>query len=154
MTSSNGNIFRVTGTLCGEFTGHRWIHRTKTSDAELWCVFFDHRLNKRLSKQSRGWWFETPSGSLWRHYNVTGPILITACPWSSHSSHRMKIYSGCLIETPFNLSIEFDLRWNYKIGPWSISLTIIHLSCLLGYRSVYSVGNIQHQVNAYYIPWI
>ena len=24
MTSSNGNIFRVTGHLCGEFTGHRW----------------------------------------------------------------------------------------------------------------------------------
>ena len=25
MTSSNGNIFRVTGPLCGEFTGHRRI---------------------------------------------------------------------------------------------------------------------------------
>ena len=25
MTSSNGNIFHVTGPLCGEFTGHRWI---------------------------------------------------------------------------------------------------------------------------------
>ena len=29
MTSSNGNIFRVTGHLCGEFTGPRWILRTK-----------------------------------------------------------------------------------------------------------------------------
>ena len=37
MTSSNGNIFRVTGPLCGEFAGHRWISRTKASDAELWC---------------------------------------------------------------------------------------------------------------------
>ena len=36
MTSSNGNIFRVTGPLCGEFTGHRWIPLTKASDAELW----------------------------------------------------------------------------------------------------------------------
>ena len=36
MTSSNGNIFRVTGTLCGEFTGHRWIPITKASDAERW----------------------------------------------------------------------------------------------------------------------
>ena len=25
MMSSNGNIFRVTGHLCGEFTGPRWI---------------------------------------------------------------------------------------------------------------------------------
>ena len=32
-------------------------------------VFFDLRLNKRLSKQSWGWWFETPSRSLWRHCN-------------------------------------------------------------------------------------
>ena len=32
-------------------------------------VFFDVRLNKRLSKQSRRWWFETPSRSLWRHCN-------------------------------------------------------------------------------------
>ena len=37
MTTSNGNIFRVTGPLCGEFTGHRWIPLTKASDAELWC---------------------------------------------------------------------------------------------------------------------
>ena len=36
MTSSNGNIFRVTGPLRGEFTGDRWIPRTKASDAELW----------------------------------------------------------------------------------------------------------------------
>ena len=36
MSSSNGSIFRVTGPLCGEFTGHRWIPRTKASDTELW----------------------------------------------------------------------------------------------------------------------
>ena len=29
--------------------------------------FFDLRLNKRLGKQSWGWWFETPSCSSWRH---------------------------------------------------------------------------------------
>ena len=32
-------------------------------------VFFDLRLNKRLNKQSWGWWFETPSWSLRRHSN-------------------------------------------------------------------------------------
>ena len=41
MTSSNGNIFRVTGHLWWEFTGDRWI--------------------------PPHWWFETPSRSLWRH---------------------------------------------------------------------------------------
>ena len=34
-------------------------------------VFFDLRLNKRLSKQWRRLWFETPSRSLWRHCNDT-----------------------------------------------------------------------------------
>ena len=40
MTSSNGNIFSVTGPLCGEFTGHRWIHLAKASDAGLWCFLW------------------------------------------------------------------------------------------------------------------
>ena len=37
MTSSNGNFFRVTGHLCGEFSSHRWIPSTKAIDADLWC---------------------------------------------------------------------------------------------------------------------
>ena len=66
MTSSNGNIFRVTGHLCEEFTGYRWIPHTKARDAELWCFLW----SARLSKQLWGWWFETPSRPLWRHCNL------------------------------------------------------------------------------------
>ena len=40
MTSSNENIFRVTGHLGEEFSGHRWIPLTKSSDAELWCFLW------------------------------------------------------------------------------------------------------------------
>ena len=40
MTSSNENIFRVTGHLYREFTGHRWVPRTKASNAELWCFLW------------------------------------------------------------------------------------------------------------------
>ena len=69
MTSSNGNIFRVIGHLCGEFTGQRWLPRTQASDAELWCFFY-LCLNKRLSKQSWDLWFKTPSRPLWRHSNA------------------------------------------------------------------------------------
>ena len=36
MTLPNGN----TGPLCGEFTGHRWIPRTKASDAEFCCFLW------------------------------------------------------------------------------------------------------------------
>ena len=82
MTSSNGNIFLVTGPLCGEFTGHRWIPRTQRPVTRSVGVFFDLRLNKRLSKQSRSWWFKTQSGSLWRHCNgLTKAVLKIGQGW-------------------------------------------------------------------------
>ena len=46
----------------GEFPAQRPV--TQSFD-----VCFDLRLNKPLSKHSWGWWFETPSRSLWRHCN-------------------------------------------------------------------------------------
>ena len=68
MTSSNGNIFHVTGPLCGECTdpGEFPAQRPVTRSID---IFFHLRLNKRLSKQSRGRWFETPPWSLWRQCN-------------------------------------------------------------------------------------
>ena len=69
MTPSNGNIFHVTGLLCGEFTGRQWFPRTKPVTRSF-NVVFDLHLNQELSKQWRRRWFETPSPSLWRHWNV------------------------------------------------------------------------------------
>ena len=69
MTSWNGNIFRVTGPLWGESTGHRWIPLTKASDAELLMFSLICAWTKRLNKQSRRRWFETPSRSIWLHCN-------------------------------------------------------------------------------------
>ena len=71
MTSSNANIFRVTGPLCGEFTGPGEFP-TQSPVTRSFDVSFGLRLNKRLSKQPWGWWFETPSWSLWRQCNEIG----------------------------------------------------------------------------------
>ena len=49
--------------VTGEFPSQRPVTRS-------FDVFFDLRLNKRSSKQSWGWWFETPSCSLWGNYDV------------------------------------------------------------------------------------
>ena len=46
--------------VIGEFLTQRPVTRS-------FRLFFNLRLNKQLSKQSWGWWFETPSCSLWRH---------------------------------------------------------------------------------------
>ena len=50
---------------------HRWPVNSphKRSVTRNFDVFFDLRLNKWLSKQSWGWWFETPSCPLWHHCN-------------------------------------------------------------------------------------
>ena len=50
MKSSNGNIFRLTVPLCGEFTdpGEFPTQRPVTRSFD---VFFDLRLNKRLSRR-------------------------------------------------------------------------------------------------------
>ena len=65
MTSSNGKISRVTGPLCGEFTGHRRIPRTKASEAELWCFLW--------SALNNSWADNGDAGGLRRnrtHYDV------------------------------------------------------------------------------------
>ena len=66
------NIFCVTGPLWWKSTRYRWIPFTEVSNAEKLGVdiFFNLRLNERLSKQSWRRWFETPSCKLWRHCNV------------------------------------------------------------------------------------
>ena len=48
--------------VTGEFPSQRPVTRS-------FGVFFDQRLDKRLSKQSRRWWLETRPSSLWRHLN-------------------------------------------------------------------------------------
>ena len=55
-------LFAGNSPVIGEFPAQRPVTRS-------FDVSFHLRLYKRLSKQSWGWWFETPSCSLWRHCN-------------------------------------------------------------------------------------
>ena len=97
MTSSNGNIFRVTGPLCGEFTGPGEFP-TQRPVTRSFDVFFDLRLNKRLSKQPWGWWFETPSWSLWRQRNVDTLVKNNT---SIYAGHLWRITSTFRCAWPF-----------------------------------------------------
>ena len=83
--------------VTGEFPAQRPVTRS-------FDVFFDLRLNKRLNKQSRGWWFETLSRPLWRHRNG---LAIFQHVWSLqfislfvNAWHRMSYISY----TPCNVS--------------------------------------------------
>ena len=86
VTSSNGNIFSVTGPLWGESTAHRWIPLTKTNDEELW-YFLWSAPEKTRRKQSR-----RDTGDLRRyraHYDVTVMYWVTYD--RSKSGSRAKI---------------------------------------------------------------
>ena len=91
--------------LWGEFTGHRWIPLTKAV-ARSFDVFFDLRRNKRLNKQLRRHWFETPLRQLWSHCNAlwrhmsTWPsrslsIIVHFMPTERYVSYVMRLMRGC-----------------------------------------------------------
>ena len=147
MTSSNGNIFRVTGPLCWEFTGHRLIPLTKARDAGLWsALIFDLRLNKRLSKQSWGWLFETSPRPLLRHRNVdpvscsiyteltindTFQITLKCSIWSEiRNQYRMKIYVRIIAYgIPLHSILSHIFQWNFPtrstfINWWERGITL------------------------------
>ena len=126
VTSSNGNIFRVTDLLCGEFTGHRWIPLTKASDAEFWCFHW--------SAQKNGWvkiWYAGDLRCHHVHYdvnvmrgcilcrgifvrfprtlsqgNISGFGLIPKLH-SSYGPVEQNVYQQCLSSLRFNGKIDF-----------------------------------------------
>ena len=98
MTSSNGNIFRVTGLLCGEFTGHRW-HRGQLRGALMFCL---------VCAWINDWVNNREAGDLRRHrahYDVIE--MIGGAKWHSpggDSQEILKIFVS-LVGVP-NLKIK------------------------------------------------
>ena len=65
-------------------------------------VFFDLRLNRGLSKQSWGWWFETLSRPLWHHRNVLKRLApVYQCAAVFYVIHMMIHSSVLMIFTSF-----------------------------------------------------
>ena len=78
--------------FAGEFPAQRPVTRS-------FDVFFDLRLNERLSKQSWGWWFETRSRPLWRHCN--GNSLSVVC------AKNTKYQIGCVKHILWTLALVY-----------------------------------------------
>ena len=114
----------------GEFPEHR--PATRSFD-----VFFDRRLNKWLSKQWGGWWFETQSGSLWRHCNekFPGKVLLIQRRYNIGNVFSMWLkhckstggnvalnQTGCLFQALWRVSLWRLLPWINRLpyGCWSI----------------------------------
>ena len=114
ITLSNGIIFRVTGHLCREFTGPRWIPRTKASDAERWCFLL-------ICIWINGWVNNREAVDLRRnraHCDVTvvmSPIsILQPWPWQ-HACHDRCI---CFVDSEIRAMISNNLKCIFNASRW------------------------------------
>ena len=143
MTSSNGNIFRVTGPLCGEFTGTGEFP-TQRPVARSFDVFFDLlRIN--------GWVNNREAGDLTRHRghydvivmgNPTGtrklsPFIVPPVRGfgASHRTHGVIITSLLRqndVATSFDVITTLLRRVSARLGKYQESILdhLIHCNVL------------------------
>ena len=84
--------------VIGEFPAQRPVTRSFDD-------FFDLRLNKRLSQQSWGWWFEKPSRSLWLHCNEIWPVGVNE---GGHFTRILECPDGSVV----------SLTWPWPLVSW------------------------------------
>ena len=84
-------------------------------------AFFDLRLNKRLRKQSWGWWCETPSHSPWRHCDgediANQSMMERASRTNSHSSFYMSQQIVCVKMFCFCMLTSWNRKTFCITGP-------------------------------------
>ena len=126
MTSSHGNIFRVTGPLCGEFTGHLWIPLKKSqwlgAMFSLICAWINSREAGDLRRRCA-------------HYDIViGYVIGKYCPqdliprlrygiiprW--HTIFTLTLYAiplkKCIILSPVSSISYNENNGNEKVKCW------------------------------------
>ena len=142
MTSSNWNVFRVTGQLCGEFTGHRWRGA---------LMFF-------ICSWRNRWVNNGEAGDYRRHHtnrDVTVMLMLISnplkCPTTKtlHQTHRkQKDVSKPmpLIRAEVVCFAVFGGHTNTKVG---IKITLVY---------PYTYGEIKHHIEIicifYVVPFL
>ena len=96
---------------------------------------YDLRLNKRLSKQMWGWWFETPSCPLWHHCNATCPLsyMLDGCRWTKSSMWVQKLSLIVNTAAPDDLGLH-SLRRQRIISIRISTIDLIQSSDRLSYK--------------------
>ena len=101
--------------VTGGFPSQRLVTRS-------FDVFFDLRLNKRLNKQSRHRWFETPSRSLWRrcdehmHTRQLNSGIVTSSPVPHEPRYRSCLYWDSLCGVWSKNGLENSGSWRCCLG--------------------------------------
>ena len=132
-------------------------HRLQIHDDVIkhFDVFFDLRLNKWVSKQPWGWWFETPSRPLWRHRNagkflktsgttLNSWIMCSCSPGISakyckytiwiRSNEKLCLFYGTTCTTNIYQSHHVYLSQHYM----QVMFHYLYFNCTVRLRSTYS----------------
>ena len=104
---------------------HRWpvnsLHKGQWRGALMFSLIC--ALNKRLSKQSWGGWFETPSCLLWRRRNnnegLPSPICVISC-WKV-GKMQMKFYVSSIIRQRGNDPCLHVVKSYQHLRVWAIN---------------------------------
>ena len=89
-------------------TGEFPTQRPATQSFDV--CFFYLRLNKRFSKQSWGWWFETLSRPLWRHFRVAGLFVRGIRRSPVKSRHKGAVIGS--VDVLFEVSLNKQVMMN------------------------------------------
>ena len=122
--------------LTGGFPSQRPVRGTL-------IFFFDLCLNKRLSKQPRRRWFETPSRSPWRHYSDS---RLKWCTISHHIVTQRSISSMTLtINTTRHISPTENRITNTEFKEWINNyITCAKLWDVISHACRYFNGELNH----------
>ena len=106
MTSSKGNIFRVTGPLWEESTAHRWIPPTKGSDADFLCFLWS--AHEQTVEQA----IETPvivrrAGLLWSQQDFEWRWSVPLFKCLIVLEFSFILFDLCLLITFFNFIMNY-----------------------------------------------
>ena len=126
MTSSNGNIFRITGHLCGEFTGHRWISRKKGQ-------WRDALMSSLICDWINGWVNNREAGDLrcnGAHYDVTVMIWTfrSKLHWNFNQTSIvfLKSYALTMLSGKYRL---LSTRGKECMSDWLSNLSLWNVGC-------------------------
>ena len=112
--------------VTGEFPAQRPVARS-------FAVFCGLRLNKRLSKQSWGWWFETPPRSLLRHWNERWLGCLTVqqifefisdqnVKFRPQASYPLRLHL-CHCSIPLMVRRHYLSPWTARKNQWSSAVS-------------------------------
>ena len=108
-------------------------------------VFFDLRLNKRLSKRSRGWWFETLLCRLWRHCNVRtrekavmAAHMVVVASWILLVLHHLRFGSLFISNNVYHWCTIICIHWKNEISwTWLLFIKFVKICSISVHNYVY-----------------